>query len=407
MNSRNIENKSEGKGAFRFLMISLPYSGHVNPTLGTVRSLIDAGHHVGYVLDPRWRDAVEETGAEFIPYDRYPNNPNAFQRTLVAGRRAFSTAQRIGGSYDAVLYEALFSYGKSLADQLGVPGIRLSSTFAYTQAILDRLAQTGGAHVTRLVHDGLVMRLVSKPAHNRGLIQKNTIAAEIVSNPPDLTYVYTTRSFQIDSDDFPEDRFRFIGPSLSGHTRQAEKSIDFDTVRRPLIYISLGTLLNKSMKFYRACIEAFGGDKMSVIMSVGERIDVSRLGQLPENIKVFRSIDQLSVLRQADLFVTHGGMNSVNESLYYRVPMIVVPMGNDQPTVGARVEELGLGKVIPRDKISPADLHLQSLEVMKSSAIRDNLARMSSDIATAGGNDRAVREITELVGRKLAGKNNP
>ena len=85
---------------------------------------------------------------------------------------------------------------------------------------------------------------------------------------------------------------------------------------------------------------------------VGRDFDQAKLGRIPENIFIHLSVDQLAVLERADLFITHGGMNSVNEALCYTMPMVVVPMADDQPMVGVRIAELGLGTVVSRRKIN-------------------------------------------------------
>ncbi|WP_159500997.1 macrolide family glycosyltransferase [Microbacterium sp. 18062] len=399
----NDSHSSEDLGAtpLRFLCVCLPYAGHIYPTLGTVAALVDAGHDVRCVLDPRWRREVEATGARFIPYDRYPSDPGPVSRSLLAPRRAFATAQRVAAQerYDCLLYEALFSYGKALAVSLGLPAVRLSSTFAYTRQILENLARTGGRHLTSVMRDGPLYRMLSAQAHRKGFLQSADFITEIVDNPPDLTYVYTSRSFQIDAEEFPEERFRFIGPSLEARSSDPTRRPDLDA-ESPLIYVSMGTLLNRRPRFYRACIAAFADAPVSVVMSIGHGLDPARLGELPHNITVHPWVPQLDVLRHADLFITHGGMNSVNESIYAEVPMLVVPQGNDQPTVADRVEELGLGMRLDPAEATPARLQSASERVLGSQSVSAHVAAISADMRAAGGNARAVEEITRMLTRR-------
>ncbi len=60
------------------------------------------------------------------------------------------------------------------------------------------------------------------------------------------------------------------------------------------------------------------------------------------NVRVERYVDQIRVLRDASVFVTHHGMNSTHEAIYYGVPMISYPFIWDQPGIAARCQELGL-----------------------------------------------------------------
>ena len=75
---------------------------------------------------------------------------------------------------------------------------------------------------------------------------------------------------------------------------------------------------------------------------------MERFKSIPDNILMFHFVPQLETLQHTDVFITHGGMNSVNESLFYGVPMIVVPQALDQSLVAKRVCELGVGLTIEK-----------------------------------------------------------
>lgn len=88
---------------------------------------------------------------------------------------------------------------------------------------------------------------------------------------------------------------------------------------------------------------AFGDGEFDVIMSVGESTDISSLGEIPENFEIKNKVEQIKVLQNTDVFITHSGMNSVNESLYYGVPMVLFPQHQEQRMVAERVVTLGAG----------------------------------------------------------------
>lgn len=128
----------------KVLMISLPFTGHVNPTLGIARGLVKAGHDVSFVLSENWNDAVSKTGAKFIPYNNFPAKPTSLELRKQSFKSAYETAYEIGAQFDVIVYEMLFFLGKNLADQLGKPSVRLFSTFALNDDILNRFVNTGG-----------------------------------------------------------------------------------------------------------------------------------------------------------------------------------------------------------------------------------------------------------------------
>ena len=394
----------------KLLLLNMPYQGHINPTLGTTRALVKAGYSVTYVCDPRWKKQIEESGALFVSYDHYPERPNTVQ-SLRGGVYAINTGRRLASErqYDALLYESLLLSGKCLADQIGVPSIRLSSTFAYNRSILMKLSNTGGLHVTSLLKFPPIIKAMSLSMRRHKRIESSDFVTEIVDNIPTITYVYTSRAFQLDSASFPEKSFKFIGPSLDGRDLKTSDISLNDELRtageKPIIYASLGTIFNNFMPFYKAVVGAFAKQNVTVILSVGKNFDRTELGSVPENIHIHQSVDQLAVLNKAVLFITHGGMNSANEALYYQVPMVVVPMADDQPTVGARIAELGLGKVLSRKAIDKTSLRQTAFDVLEDKQIAANVKKIGEDMQHSGGNRQVVEDLNNLLRdkRKQAG----
>lgn len=344
--------------------------------------------------------------ATFVPYDGYSADPGRFERTIQAPEKADNTVLRLGrkSRFDAFLYEGLLVSGKALADTLELPSIRLYSTFCYNRDILDRLAGASrGLHLTSVLRSKRFLRLMSSSTRRRGLMETEDFISEMVDNPPTLTYTYTSRSFQIDGDSFPQEHYRFIGPSLDGREDQ-KPSDDLAKVLahnsgKPIVYASLGTIFNTFLPFYRAVVGAFAGKDVTVILSVGHHFERGKLGEVPGNIHIYESVEQLSVLRRASVFLTHGGMNSVNEALYYGVPLVVVPMADDQPTVAARVAELGLGVSLDKQSISAQSLREATMKVMTDKAIAASVKTMSRDMHEAGGNARIVKDLDQLLAR--------
>lgn len=376
-------------------MINLPFSGHTNPTLGLAKELVILGCEVTYVQAPEWRERVLLTGAEFVAYDDYPDTLSPGQKELRSWKAAYLTALRIGAEYDCIIYEVLFFAGKSLADRLQKPSVRLFSTFAVNRAVLDTFARTGGLYMTSIFRFRLLYRLFSWELCRKYKLAAGDIIEEIADHAPELNYVYTVKEFQIFSREFPPECYRFIGPSIEA--RSSKVQIAFDQIRTPLIYISLGTLLNNSISFYQKCFAAFAGEEVTVILSVGSNISMEKLGPVPENFMIYSFVPQLEILQHASLFITHGGMNSVNESMYYGVPMLVVPVGNDQPAVADRIAELGLGKRLYKKNLSPQILRTTALLVMQDDGIRKALLQMKDIMKHAGGNRLAAGEIMDYI----------
>ena len=104
----------------------------------------------------------------------------------------------------------------------------------------------------------------------------------------------------------------------------------------------MGTVFNEQPALYEKCFEAFKDVDATVVLVVGKKINISQFENI-ENFKLYNYVPQLEVLQHADVFVTHGGMNSSSEALYYGVPLVVIPVTGDQPFVAKRLTEVGAG----------------------------------------------------------------
>ena len=128
-------------------------------------------------------------------------------------------------------------------------------------------------------------------------------------------------------------------------------------------------------------------------MSIGNVVKLEQLGKIPDNFFVYPFVPQLEVLQKASLFITHGGMNSVNEALYYGTPMIVIPVGNDQPTVARQIETLYLGKYMKRKDTDAVSLRLTAMEILNNNNYKDTLKKFQMKSQAAGGNMEIARQI--------------
>lgn len=374
----------------RILFVNLPFSGHTNPTLELAKTFVSLGHEVTYVHSPDWKNKIERTGAVFVPYDGYPATLTTSQKETKSWSAAYRTVQRIGKDFDCLIYEMLFLPGKAVADQLGIPAFRLFSTFTLNEKVLHDFGKTGGWYMTFIFRYPLLCKIVSQILKKKFNLRYGNIAKEMTDNAPKLNFTYTVKEFQIYLGDFDSSRYKYVGASIGS---REEKEFDFSKIENPIIYISLGTLLNTSVKFFRKCLDAFRNQPVSVVMSIGNVVKMEQLGKIPDNFFVYPFVPQLEILKKASLFITHGGMNSVNEALYYGTPMLVIPVGNDQPTVARRIETLHLGKYMKQKDIDADSLRLSAMEILNNNSYKDTLREFQIKSQSAGGNMEIARQI--------------
>lgn len=217
---------------------------------------------------------------------------------------------------------------------------------------------------------------------------------EVFCNPAPLTIVYTTKEFQPEGKAF-DSSYKFVGPSIS--SRWSQENFDITAIKgRGQIYISLGTVFNQVMDFYQLCFEALGNTEHPIVMSVGNKVNISDLGEIPNNFIVKNYVPQTDVLQHAKLFITHGGMNSTHEGLYYGVPLIVIPQSADQPIIASRVANIGAGITLHKQSLTAHELQVAVDHVLSHSSFKKAAAIMSESFRKSGGYHQAADEIIEF-----------
>jgi len=219
---------------------------------------------------------------------------------------------------------------------------------------------------------------------------------EMANNAGQLNIVFTSRYFQPGGHAFNE-TYLFVGSSIIG--RPGTPAFPYEALdrERPLIYISLGTLFNARQDFYQCCFAAFAGSRYQVVLSVGRKTPIASPGSVPANFIVREYVPQLDILQRAALFISHEGMNSVNEALYYEVPLVVIPQSADQPWVARRVARLGAGKIIRRAHVSASRLRSVAEEVLTHATYTQRSKQIGETLREAGGPERAADAIQQFL----------
>lgn len=384
----------------KILFVNVPFAGHIFPTLGLVEELIRRGHLVGYICSMEWKEEIISVGAEFIPYINY----NYQKGTLASVTRhyvaAYCTGLLYGREYDVLLYEEDFFIGRTLAKQLEIPAVRIFACFAYNEAVKNRYRGSSLVSKKFYLRSKRVREWITNylaPGIER---QEKDRFNEAERNIPGLNLVFTSREFQPYNEEL-DDRFQFIGASI--YERKCIPT-DFLMVKtnQPLIYISFGTIFTENIGFYKKCIQSFQNKEVEVYISMHQGIDRTKLGFIPDNIHIYEFLPQLEILRKASLFITHGGMNSMNEAIYFEVPMLVFPQGADQILNASCVDKHNIGKWMKSSKISKELLYKTSISVMKDSNIAENLREIKKFNDNSGGNRKGAILIEEY--RQMEGE---
>lgn len=391
----------------KIVFFCIPAHGHTNPTLGVVRELVSRGHEVWYYSYNVMREKIESAGAKFISCDDYDTEQKLTPKdaTRVGKDLAFSTKILVDTTLalddmvckameelkpDCIVADSMALWGKAVALKLGIPFISSTTTFAFNEHSAKVMKQGIGDLIKMLFSIPKISKQV-KRLKDKGY-PVNNILDIIGNNANTHTIVYTSPEFQPCSETF-SDKYAFVGPSVRSATEEIEKTRD------KLIYISMGTVNNDMMPFYKKCISAFSDTDFQVIMSVGNLVSVEDFGILPDNISVFPYVDQIAVLKKADVFISHAGMNSVSESLYFEVPLIMFPQTTEQKGVAERVLELGAG--IKLDKPDVVSVLNAVNQILNSDTYKKNAEKIAEDFKNCSGVKGAADKITEVCNNNI------
>lgn len=386
----------------KIVFFCIPAHGHTNPTLGVVKELVSRGHEVWYYSYNIMREKIESAGATFISCDDYDTEQklSAKDSTRVGKDLAFSTKILVDTTLalddkvckemaelkpDCIVADSMALWGKAVALKLGIPFVSSTTTFAFNQ------------HSARIMKQGLgdlFKMLFAMPKTSKQVKRLkdkgypvNSILDIIGNDDNTHTIVYTSPEFQPCSETFSE-KYAFVGPSIRSATEEIEKNRD------KLIHISMGTVNNDMMPFYKACISALRDTNYQVIMSVGNLVSIEEFGKLPENISVYSHVDQIAVLKKADVFVSHCGMNSVSESLYFEVPLVMLPQTSEQKGVAERVSQLGAG--IKVDKSDGASVLRAINKILSVDTYKQNAKKIAEGFKNSSGAKGAADKIIQV-----------
>ena len=377
----------------------IPAHGHTNPTLGLVRELTDAGHEVYYFSFPQFRQKIEEAGAVFISCDEVDFELEDKENSDRVGKDIAYSVELIVSSTlalddlvaakiaeikpDLIVADSVAYWGKLAAMKYQIPFVSSTTTFAFNRYSAGYMKRGAGDLLKMLAAMPKISKQINRlKAH--GYPVKGFL--EIIQNDNDTnTIVYTSKYFQPCADTF-SDRYHFIGPSIRPVTQPMEKT------RAKTVYVSLGTV-NRNPEFYRSCIHALSRTDWQIIVSLGS--DTEEFGTIPENIELYPSVDQMAVLSIADAFITHCGMNSVSEALYFNVPLILCPQTSEQEAVARRAEELGAG--LRLNTMTEEEI-LQAVQtVLDTPSYKENAGTISDSFKASGGPNEARLFLESLV----------
>jgi UDP:flavonoid glycosyltransferase YjiC (YdhE family) len=379
----------------RVLFTSLPLVGHFNSMLPLARATAAAGHDVAICCAPLFADQIAAVGLQHLPggADEWalwtadapplgdPRRATFIQRRVFGERAPLRMLPDLLGHAEEWRPEVIVREngewaGCLVAEKLGLPHASIGS----------------GSMSGRDDRRALFAEVMSLRRSEIGL----------PSDPEGrMTFRYLHVAFTPPSWEGDEPRpatahyIRYDNPERPGETRPAWLDEPRD---RPLVLASLGTLMNDLPGLFEAIVEAVAGEPIEVVAAIGRDQDPARFGTVPpRNVRIEQFVPQIQVLAECELIVTHGGFNSTKEALRLGIPLVVTPIGGDQPYTAERVEAMGLGRAVAADERDPATIRSRVREVLAEPSFRANAQAFAAEMQALPPIGHAVELLQQLA----------
>jgi zeaxanthin glucosyltransferase len=415
-----------------FGVLCPPLEGHLGPMIALSRELFQRRHRITFFSIPDAEARIAHAGFDFhtIGFSDWPigsltqvlqpvgksSGVSGFRATLKAYQRLMETVYReVPPAIKTLGIEMLITdqterIGRTIAEISGTPFITVCNAMALNREIeippfftLWDYKQTWRARIRNQFGHQIYDRL-SKPMQDtintyrreKGLPQHHIVddsfspLAQISQQP---------KVFDFPRTNLPQ-HFHYVGPMRT----EEPSSIPFPYGKltgQPLIYASIGTIQSRSIGIFQKIAEACTGLNVQLVLSLGGNLSVDDLPSLPGKPLIVDYAPQADLLSRAKLCITHAGLNTTLEALTHGVPLIAIPITNDQPGVAARIAYTGTGEVIPLPKLNSSDLRKAIERVLTQDSYRLAALKIGDQIQLSGGVTCAA-DIVEAVASTMS-----
>lgn len=387
----------------RVLFTTQPAFGHFHPLVPLAHSLAAAGHEVAVACSRSFAPTVAACGLRAIPAGldwleegggparafpalaSIPHGPtraawamaNVFGGVTAALMAADLLALAADWPFDLVVRETREFGGCLAAEQLGIPHA-IVETVAAQPTLWPLLAAPLAQHRAAL---GL------PPDPELAMLHRYL---HLSVRPPTLQIA-----------PLPPTHHSFRAPVFDRSAVDTAPDWAAGLLESPVVYATLGTVMNRAVPgLFAAILRGAGAVAGTLILAVGGDSDPAALGPQPAHVHVERYVPQSLIFPRCDLVVTHGGSGTLLAALAHGLPLVMIPIGADQPDNAALVAALGVGRVIGPDERTPEAIRATVRAVLADPTYRQNAERLRDEMAALPGPEHAVRLLERLAAEK-------
>jgi len=385
-------NAMSANQTMRIAFVVPPLTGHVNPTIAVAQSLKAQGHEVCWIgherLDswlPEGSELIPLTLSDdfFIPFDQHSHKVRGLesvkfffeQFAIPLAVETYPQVEAIVRDIkpDLLLVDQQMVSGALVARKLQLPWL----TFATTSASLIKQQGNFEQWFTDKFHD------LQSQCDFRPLLDRPEIS-------PHGVVVFSSHELVGLQSDLYDASYHFVGPTIRAQDTQDDFPWHKLKQDKKKVLVSLGTVSrDRTASYYKAMMEALADEDIQVIMSAPEAMaDIA-----PDNFIVMPRVPQVSLLPHLDAVVTHAGHNTVCETLFNGLPMVVSPIRDDQPVIAQQVVDAGAGVFLRFGRASAKMAKQAVMDVLTNPHYKENAQSIQSSFKSLGG---AVA-VTQLI----------
>ncbi|WP_372364445.1 nucleotide disphospho-sugar-binding domain-containing protein [Candidatus Uabimicrobium sp. HlEnr_7] len=377
--------------------------GHINPTLPIVKKLKENGAEILYYTSPIRKKNVESAGAFFRNYgsddykaENYNPGKNFILQLLPAtvGILPYLCQELEKFQPDLILYDSMAPWGYCLSQIYQIPSVCTVTTFAFSPQKRQQMYDFYKIEIDDVSKNAIEFL---ETEHNISLELIHALGSYNRCN-----LVFTSKKFNPSLGMMKEDHFHFVGPMMEERAKVDFPLEKIQNSGKKIIYMSLGTVVVNEdptlIEVFKTAIEAIRQDeRFLLVMSISRGLKIEDFDNIPQNVLIYNFVPQLEILKIAEIFIHHSGMNSINEGLFFGKPSITIPIAHEQFANAARISELKLGIELSRKNLTSSMIHEAITSVLENPLYRQNCSEISKDFKNCLGHNEAMKIILDAM----------
>ena len=381
----------------RVLFTTQPAVGHFHPLVPLAQALVAAGHEVAVACARSFCPTVEASGLRALPAGLDWLEEEGFENYFPGlvgippgpGRVAWIMANVFAGA---------------TAERMAADLLALAATWPFDLVVRETQEFGGCLAAERLGLPHAVVQVVApRPRAREILAEPLARQRAALSLPPDPELAMLHRYLQISTRPptfegaAPPTHHSFRAPLFDRSLGDALPAWATSPLTPPVVYATLGTVFTRHVAgLFAAMLEGVRDVAGTLILTVGNKVDPASLGPQPAHVHVERYVPQSLLFPRCDLVVTHGGSGTLVAALSHGLPLVVIPIGADQPDNAARVVEAGLGRVVGPEERTAGAIGAAARAVVSDPAYRERARQFQAEMEALPGVEHAVALLERL-----------